>query len=70
MKIDTSFDFRRDAGGRDPDAYSATLRSYHRHLVRWRKSCLEVQQTDVAHRKPVKFNPTIETIDQINRDAI
>jgi len=33
--IDTSFDFRTDAGGRDPDTYSPTLRRYHRLL--WSK---------------------------------
>lgn len=35
MLIDTSFDFRTDSGGRDPDAYSPTLRRYHRYL--WSK---------------------------------
>lgn len=35
MQIDTSFDFRTDSAGRDPDTYSPTLRSYHRHL--WSK---------------------------------
>jgi hypothetical protein len=32
MLIDTSFDFRRDAGGKDPDAYSVTLSRYHKLL--------------------------------------
>lgn len=35
MRIDTSFDFRTDAGGRDPDKHSPTLRQYHRLL--WSK---------------------------------
>jgi len=35
MRIDTSFDFRTDASGKDPDAYSPTLRQYHRLL--WSK---------------------------------
>lgn len=35
MLIDTAFDFRTDSGGRDPDAFSPTLRRYHRHL--WSK---------------------------------
>jgi len=35
MRIDTTFDFRRDSAGRDPDAYSSTLRLYHKHL--WSK---------------------------------
>src|SRR5687767_4688016 len=32
MDIDTSFDFRSDAAGRDPDTHSPTLRRYHRYL--------------------------------------
>lgn len=32
MVIDISFDFRTDAGGRDADAYSPTLRKYHKLL--------------------------------------
>lgn len=35
MDLDTSFDFRADAGGRDPDTHSATLRRYHQFL--WSK---------------------------------
>lgn len=35
MLIDTTFDVRTDAGGRDPDTYSHTLRAYHRTL--WSK---------------------------------
>ncbi|CAM3468403.1 DUF6994 domain-containing protein [Occultella aeris] len=33
--IDTTFDFRTDAGGKDPDSHSPTLRRYHRML--WSK---------------------------------
>lgn len=33
--IDVEFDMRTDAGGRDPDRYSPTLRAYHRML--WSK---------------------------------
>lgn len=33
--IDTSFDMRTDAGGKDPDSHSPTLRRYHRLL--WSK---------------------------------
>lgn len=36
MLIDTAFDFRSDASGRDPDTYSPTLRRYHRML--WSKA--------------------------------
>lgn len=35
MKIDTSYDFRLDSNGRDPDSYSPTLRKYHQYL--WSK---------------------------------
>jgi len=35
MLIDTSFDFRTDAFGKDPDVYSPTLRQYHKLL--WSK---------------------------------
>lgn len=33
--IDTTFDVRSDAGGRDPDQHSRTLRRYHQLL--WSK---------------------------------
>jgi hypothetical protein len=33
--IDTTFDFRTDAAGKDPDTYSPTLRRYHKAL--WSK---------------------------------
>lgn len=35
MLIDTSFDVRTDAAGKDPDVYSPTLRQYHKFL--WSK---------------------------------
>ena len=35
MPIDTTFDFRDDAGGKDPDSHSPTLRRYHQLL--WSK---------------------------------
>lgn len=35
MLLDTSFDFRTDSGGKDPDTNSPTLRSYHQFL--WSK---------------------------------
>ncbi|MGE0766103.1 MAG: hypothetical protein AB7L90_06535 [Hyphomicrobiaceae bacterium] len=35
MQIDTTFDFRTDSAGRDPDAFSSTLRQYHKYL--WSK---------------------------------
>ena len=36
MLFDTSFDFRTDARGKDPDVYSPTLRQYHKLL--WSKA--------------------------------
>jgi hypothetical protein len=36
MLIDTSFDFRTDASGKDLDVYSPTLRQYHKLL--WSKA--------------------------------
>ncbi len=49
MKIDTSFDFRNDSNGKDPDTYSPTLRMYHRLL--WSKQLpngeyLELEEVD------------------------
>ena len=35
QEIDTTFDFRTDAGGKDPDSHSPTLRRYHQIL--WSK---------------------------------
>lgn len=35
LRIDIAYDFRTDAGGKDPDQYSATLRKYHKFL--WSK---------------------------------
>ena len=47
MHIDTTFDFRADSNGKDPDAHSRTLRKYHRLL--WSKQlpigqCLELEE--------------------------
>ncbi len=36
MVIDTAFDFRTDASGKDPDSHSPTLRQYHKLL--WSKA--------------------------------
>jgi|SRR5215469_7271039 len=45
MLIDTSFDFRTDASGKDPDAYSPTLRLYHKLL--WSKALPSGQLFDL-----------------------
>jgi len=49
MEIDTSFDFRSDSNGKDPDSHSRTLRKYHRSL--WSKllpigEYLEIEEID------------------------
>lgn len=45
LDIDTSFDFRNDSHGKDPDAYSKTLRKYHRYL--WSKQLPNGEQLDL-----------------------
>lgn len=45
MEIDTTFDFRSDSHGKDPDAHSATLRKYHRYL--WSKRLPNGEQLDL-----------------------
>ncbi len=57
MKIDTSFDFRSDSNGKDPDAFSPTLRRYHRLL--WSKQLpigerLEIEE--INSRLVYRFN--------------
>lgn len=46
--IDTAFDVRTDARGRDPDSHSATLRGYHRLL--WSKPLPGSEQFDLDAR--------------------
>jgi hypothetical protein len=48
--IDISFDFRTDAGDRDPDSRSATLRRYHRIL--WSKPLPSGDLFDLADTSP------------------
>jgi hypothetical protein len=48
-EIDTSFDFRSDSIGKDPDSHSPTLRKYHRSS--WSKQLpigehLEIEEID------------------------
>jgi hypothetical protein len=50
MRIDTSFDFRTDASGKDPDAYSATLRQYHKLL--WSKPLPCGRPFDLSDTRP------------------
>lgn len=49
MHIDVSYDFQTDAGGKDPDIHSATLRRYHKFL--WTKPlpCGRVFTLDDQH---------------------
>ena len=49
MVIDTSFDFRTDSFGKDPDAYSATLRRYHKLL--WSKPLPNGRMFDLSTEK-------------------
>ena len=49
LEIDTSYDFRSDSNGKDPDSHSPTLRKYHRSL--WSKQLpigehLEIEEID------------------------
>ncbi len=44
--IDTTFDFRADAGGKDPDSHSPTLRRYHQIL--WSKPLPSGELFDLA----------------------
>lgn len=46
MSVDTTFDLRTDAGGKDPDIYSPTLREYHRLL--WSKPLPCGQRLDLV----------------------
>ena len=46
MTIDVTFDFRTDAGGRDPDAHSPMLRRYHQLL--WSKSLPNGERFDLS----------------------
>jgi hypothetical protein len=48
--IDVAFDFRTDAGGYDPDAYSPTLRRYHRLL--WSKQLPSGASFDLSDAAP------------------
>ena len=48
--IDTTFDLRTDAGGRDPDSYSPTLRRYHQLL--WSKPLPGGQRFDLDATTP------------------
>ncbi|QIK95576.1 hypothetical protein G7076_02960 [Sphingomonas sp. HDW15A] len=50
MQIDTSFDVRFDAGGKDPDTHSPTLRQYHRKL--WSKPLPSGRPFDLSDKVP------------------
>lgn len=50
MKIDIAFDFRADAGGKDPDAFSPTLRRYHKRL--WSKRLPNGSSFDLSDSTP------------------
>jgi hypothetical protein len=48
--IDTSFDFRTDAFGKDPDSHSPTLRRYHRQL--WSRTLQSGARFDLVDTTP------------------
>lgn len=48
--IDTTFNFVRDAGGKDPDSHSPTLRRYHQLL--WSKPLPDGRQFDLVTTTP------------------
>lgn len=48
--IDTTFDFRTDAGGKDPDSHSPTLRRYHKAL--WSKPLPSGARFDLVDTTP------------------
>jgi hypothetical protein len=50
MTIDIAFDFWTDAGGKDPDAYSPTLRHCHRLL--WSKRLPSGESLDLSDSTP------------------
>lgn len=50
MRIDIAFDFRSDAGGRDPDKHSPTLRAYHKLL--WSKPLPSGSSFDLSDSTP------------------
>ena len=50
MNIDITFDFRTDAGGKDPDTHSPTLRRYHRLL--WSKPLPSGASFDLSDTTP------------------
>ncbi|MCZ8283144.1 MAG: hypothetical protein O9286_13005 [Aquidulcibacter sp.] len=51
--IDISFDFRTDAGGKDPDTYSPTLRRYHKLL--WSKELPTGHHFQLDDTRPKKY---------------
>lgn len=51
--IDTSFDFRTDAGGKDPDSHSPTLRRYHQIL--WSKPLSNGAMFDLDATTPYSY---------------
>ncbi|WP_430591667.1 DUF6994 family protein [Humidisolicoccus flavus] len=53
--INVHFDTRSDAGGRDPDLYSATLRKYHERL--WVKSLPDGRELRIDHDQSKAYLP-------------
>lgn len=53
VPIDTSFDFRTDSGGRDPDSWSPTLQRYH-HVL-WSKDLPSGRRFELTPRARPPF---------------
>lgn len=66
VTIDVAFDFRTDAGGKDPDSHSPTLRRYHRLL--WSKPLPSGEPFDGFHPPPIPTD--IETYREYRRRSI
>lgn len=59
--IDTSFDFRTDANGKDPDSYSPTLKNYHKLL--WSKPLPSgelFKLYDASNGRYLRFNGSLK----------
>src|SRR3954452_7282707 len=63
MVIDTTFDFRTDAAGKDPDTYSATLCRYHQLLWSKRLPSGVVLELVPTSRPPYYFSHQSEVGD-------
>jgi hypothetical protein len=55
IRIDTDFDFRKEAGDRDIDAFSPTLRAYHQRM--WSKELPNGKRFELTkHKAPLLYH--------------